>query len=317
MRNTWTLVAAIACTTAACSSGEGIDPVFVYPPVRANTPAGLATEAPLSQIANAGGDGGPHELPSFGEIVKARFYNDGPTDLLSLLRALDERMKSFDVRAKEQPHACLDGPGVATTFALPGGATFTAKLQCLDTHGDGSGWSAFGSDGDDFYLLEGQPRGMGAVYRVSRVTERVEGWMAVADEAHVDDMSQVIMHLVSDRDAGTLEIALAGSGVGFCGAHVKMDQDLIYVQGRPDGPPAPGEPPPAPGARTCAAPTAGCFSAEHLDVDRGADSALCASLAPDTFVLGALDASPDQGANVDSRALYTYFRTPPADVAAF
>jgi hypothetical protein len=366
------LFVAVGCGGKDDGGGTSVLLPKVYPPVRAATPSALIADPGYAQALTAaiaqtgpgdtmpgsqpdGGmmlpDGGTAPNPgttmpgntmpgdiSLGVAVQQRFYSAGPTSLLRIVKDLDDRVASLDPRPAKHP--CLTAVPVAKTFALPGGQTFTVKLQCLDSHG--TDWLAFGfgtalaaSDGgandddagapdggalgadgggDDFFLVEGQSTGNGGAYHLVRSTGDVEGWIAVADSQSPGN-SQVVMHLLTSKAAGTLELALGGSAVGFCGAHLMTGADAIYVRGQTNAPPPPGTPA---GSQACAAARTGCFAASALGVDLGATSATCAALGTNAFrITTDLDASPGAGANVTPGTIHTYFSTLPAGVPAF
>ena len=119
------------------------------------------------------------------------------------------------------------------------------------------------------------------------------------------------MHLITSKSAGTLELALAGSGVGFCGAHLKADADHVFVTGKPDASSAAGSP-------SCGAQSSGCYALAALDIDLGADSASCAAIAAPAFDMSVgLDASDDDDSNVDPARIYDYFNDRPLGVPSF
>jgi len=181
--------------------------------------------------------------------IQERFYSEGPTALLRIVRDLDNRVATLETDPAKHP--CLTEEPALSSYALPGGQTFDVRLQCLQR--SGSTWIAFGfgraaladagpvsaADGNDFYLVTGQESGMGGAYRVEGKTGNVEGWITVADE-NVPNNSQVILHLLTNKQSGTLELALAGSGVGFCAAHLKTNADFLWVSGKTNGAAPPG-----------------------------------------------------------------------------
>jgi hypothetical protein len=290
-------------------------------------------------------DGGMPGDISLGLAVQQRFYSPGPTSLLRIVKELDDRVAGLDPRPAKHP--CLTATPIATTYALPGGQSFAVKLQCLDSRG--SDWVAFGfgtalaapdagapdkdagafeddagppdggalgaeGGGDDFFLIQGQSTGNGGAYHVKRSTGEVEGWIAVADRVATGN-SQVVMHMLTSTTPRTLELTLGGSAVGFCSAHLKTGADLVYVQGKTNAPPPAGTPA---GAQACAPVRSGCFAANALNLDLGATSPACASLAAGSFHIATdLDASPGAGANVTPASIYTLFSQPPTGIAAF
>lgn len=335
-----------------CGGGASSTPIAlprVYPPVRANTPTSLIADPTYASDTGSGGGAvakSVHMLASdmpgavsLGTAVQERLYTPGPTEILRIVSELDGRTGELDTRPSKHP--CLTSPPVTHTYTLPGGQTFTVKLQCMEHFSAGSsdGWIAFGFDdalapddagaaandggvlgtvggGDDFYLVEGMSNGMGGAYRVNRTTENVEAWMAVADNT-LTSGSQVIMHMATDKAAGTLELALAGSAVGFCSAHLKTGGGFIFIDAKTNGAAPPGTNIPA-GTQYCDDSRTGCFAAAALGTDLGGSAASCSGIAASSFTIHTeLDASTAPGANVTYPTIYTYFNQPPAGVPAF
>jgi hypothetical protein len=335
----WLVWAGASCTGAG-GSDTPIPLPQVYPPVRANTPTALIADpafaAPVSHSHQHQAMSGQISLA---QAVQERLYSPGPTAILRILHEIDGRVIGLDPRPSQHP--CLTAPPVSTTYALPGGQTFTVKLQCLERFNDGAGWIAFGFDsalaapttdaatappdggalgadggGNSFYLIEGQDRGLGGAYRIDRTTENVEGWIAVADK-EVPENSQAIMHLLTNKAAGTLEMAFGGAGVGFCSAHLKTGAGFLFIAAKTNAPPPAGTAT-APGTQYCDAVRTGCFAATALGTDLGGDAADCAAIGAGNFSIPVeLDASMDPGANVSFPTIYTFFSHPPAGVAAF
>jgi hypothetical protein len=313
----------------------------VYPALRANTPTSVIAdpryqtqgEPSLDVIQPA--DGGAQQ-PMNGAInlaiaIRERLYTPGPTEILRIVHELDERTAALDTTPSK--HACLNANPVAHDVQLPGGRVFTVRLQCIVRNADS--WLAFGfaaaapsDDADagvdagvedshganDFFLIEGQTGGMGGAYRVRG--SDVEAWITVAD-SRVPNNSQVIMHLATSSAAGTTELALAGSGVGFCSAHLKASREFLFIRARTNGALPPGAPMSSAG-QYCDTVRVGCFAAAALDSDLGADAAGCRAIDARSFAIrGNLEASGDHSANVTPGTIYEYFNTAPTGVAAF
>jgi hypothetical protein len=332
-----TLIALTGCGGGGGASGARIALPQVYPPVRANTPTGLiadpkfqSTSQVSSALTGAGHvSGSPQALDgpiNLAQAIQERLYTMGPTEILRIVQELDGRTAELDTTPSK--HACLTGTPVAKTISLPGGQAFTVQLQCID-HWNG-GWIAFGFDsaqaadaghvaaigGADFYLMEGQDGGMGGAYHLQGATGDVEGFITVAD-SRVPNNSQVIMHLLTDNAASTIELTLAGSGVGFCSAHLKTGNDFIFIRAKTNGAAAPGTPLPASG-QYCDDARTGCFATATLGMDLGGDAVSCSAIASNTFAIDMdLDASSDTGANVTPTMIYTYFDQEPTGIAAF
>lgn len=331
-----------------CAEGKSLDPSVLhgdtidlpqlYPPVRGVTPSQLIANAQFA--GGSSGDGlAEHVLGralqrqtaiNLATVVQERFYSAGPTDILRIVKALDDRLLGLDTDPASHP--CLTEPPVPWTYALPAGQSFSVKLQCLQEFGApgsaGAGWVAFGfdraaeadagpaqaSDGNDFYLVEGQPSGNGGAYHISGATGSVHAWLAVAEQ-NVPLNSQVVAELVTDESTKTLELALAGSAVGFCAAHLKTSQDHLFVRGRTNAPPPPGSPM---SGQYCDVQRAACYATAALTTDLGAGAGECVALGPSAFAIGTeLDASSDASANVTPGEIWRYFSQKPTGVATF
>jgi hypothetical protein len=316
----------------------------VYPLVRASTPTELImNEMFEAQAFMLPPDSGIGVLPQGlgGEItlalaVQERFYSMGPTELLRIVKDLDDRIAGLDTDPSK--HACLTATPVDHTYTFPNGQTFEVQLQCLQNFGApgsaGAGWVAFGfgtaapastddagasdadggtaTDGEAFYLVEGQEGGMGGAYRVQG--DDVEAWIAVADSTAPTN-SRVLMHLVTHKSPATSELALAGAAVGFCSAHLKTSSNFLYIEGRTNAVPPPGAPMTG---QYCDALRAGCFAVSDLNTDLGSGDVGCQGIAPPSFAIhGTLDASTDPGANVVPNNIYMYFNQRLTGVAEF
>jgi hypothetical protein len=330
----------------------------VYPAVRAATPTALIAAGSALWLGPQGELGTARQALEGGvnlaTAVQDRFYSGGPTDLLRIVKDLDDRVQGLQLDLAQHP--CLSASPVNKTYELPSGQSFELKLQCLQSFGTGSsgGWVGFGSvahepadagasdsvegasdaavdagaagDGDagvpfpgrDFYLVEGQTGGNGGAYHID-ANGNVEAWIAVA-ERDIPANSQVLMHLKTAHVAKTLELALAGAGVGFCAAHLKTNPESLFVTGKTNAPPPPGTEQMV-GTQYCDANRAGCFQASALGTDLGADSPTCSAIGTSSFALTvALDAdtAADAGtANVTPGSIYTYFSEKPTGVSEF
>jgi hypothetical protein len=286
--------------------------------------------------------------------IQERFYSTGPTDLLRIVSGVDGRVQGLDLTVAA--HACLTTSPIPHTYELPNGQSFEVKLQCMQRFGSpgmNAGWVGFGierlpsaepegmaagstadasaptdagsgatdagdaADGFDFYLIEGQEGGNGGAYHIDP-SGNVEGWLAVA-ERDIPGNSQVIMHLWTEKAARTLELSLAGSGVGFCAAHLKTNPDFLFVSGKTNAPPPPGTTQTV-GTQYCDAPRAGCYGADDLGTDLGSDSPSCAAIGPSSFDVGVeldSESSGDAGANVVTTEIYRYFSQMPVGIPDF
>jgi hypothetical protein len=258
--------------------------------------------------------------------VQERLYSAGPTEILRLVQDLDLRTSQLDTDTTR--HACLTAAPITTEFMLPGGVMFSAKFQCIQ-QSEGK-WLAFGFDaaqaadagsvaiaaGQDFYLADGQEGGMGDVYRISGATGDVEAWISVAD-SRAPANSQVLIHLLTHRASSTLELTFAGTGVGFCSAHLNTGSDHLFITAKTNAPPPAGTPMSVIG-QWCDAVRSGCFASADLSMDLGGSDPSCAALDQHSFEIATtLDASQDAEANVSGPQIYTYFNHMPEGLPAF
>jgi hypothetical protein len=328
----WCLSLALFGCGGGSGSGSHIDLPQVYPPVRASTPAALiadpqyqASASVQSALRVAGLPQALGEAANLAMAVQDRLYTAGPTEILRIVHELDDRTAGLDTDPSS--HACLTAAPLSKSYALPGGQTFEVKLQCMQSYG--GGFIAFGFDhaqaadagataihgSQDFYLVQGQDGGMGGAYHL-QANGNLEGWISVAD-SRAPSNSQVIMHLLTDQTAGTLELTLGGAAVGFCAAHLKTGGDFLFIRGKTNGAPPPGTPITTAG-QYCDAVRSGCFAVAALTMDLGPDAASCSAIGPSSFGIAAeLDASSDPGANVVAANVYTYFNSTPSGVPAF
>ncbi|MEO5769627.1 MAG: hypothetical protein ABIS92_14845 [Polyangia bacterium] len=328
----------------------------VYPPVRAAMPEALINDAAFATTRMAALSTGPEgalatvrgallqDPVSVASVVRDRLYSPGPTEILRIVNELDGRTAMLDTDPGRHP--CLTGAPVTNTLVLEGGESFALSLQCMDRFANGNGWIAFGFDRamaapvdggaapdagkddkpsdagihdapaevGDFYIAMGSENGMGSAYHVSRTTGKVEGWIVVADSRATSN-SQVIMHLLVE--GAKFELTFAGSGVGFCAAHLSGDSDHLFIKAKTNAPPPPGTAM-SPDVQYCDSERTGCFRTTALETDLGGDASACAEIAADTFRLEVdLDASTDSTGNVIPPHLHTHFATAPAGIPAF
>lgn len=315
----------------------------VFPIVRANTPSALIADSAFASGPQAsfevlaGEDAG---VPPAGDesaiqlalAVQERLYTAGPTELLRLVHELDQRTARLD--GMVSGHACLATTPVVKTIRVPGRQPFVMQLQCLEQHV--GGWMAFGfadspdaeqrdagvasEHARDFYLVEGQVGGMGGAYHVHEDSDptkaEVEAWITVAD-SRVPTNSQVLMHLLSRSVTATTELTFAGSGVGFCSAHLKVSPEYLFIQAKTNAALPPGAAM-DPAVQYCDSLRLGCFATSALDVNLGPAAVGCRDLRAASFAIRtSLDASAGAGANVTPAAVHEYFTDRVSGVPAY
>jgi hypothetical protein len=184
---------------------------------------------------------------------------------------------------------------------------------------NGESWMAFGFDaplGDggsasNFYFVEGRSNGGGGAYHVDTNSGDIEGWIAVADKGS-PNTSQVLIHLLLHKDSGSVELTLAGSGVGFCSAHLKTTADALFIVGNTIGPIPEGETIPA-GTEYCQPARMGCFNPTSLTTELDADDSACEAVNSDSFAIATdLDGTPT--GNVVASTIHKYLSTAPKGI---
>lgn len=333
------------------SEGATLTVPKVYPPVRAATPSGLIKDPQYANKLNASASAArasrigvlPQALGGAVNLalaVQERLYSPGPTSVLRIVSELDGQTARLNTDTAMHP--CLASEPVEKTYSLPGGQTFRVKLQCMETLAIAEGGEQFiaigfaealpeapgpdaavevdaaVSSATDFYLVHGQTGGMGGAYHVDIATGRVEAWISVAD-SRAPMNSQVIMHLLADKQSSTLELAFGGSGVGFCAAHLKASKDRIVVRGKTNGAPPLGTPMEmiTPDTQYCDDERTGCFDTGALDPELAMDAPGCSDVGVSKFELsGVIDATPGSG-NVTPSKIYKFFEERPTGVMSF
>lgn len=229
-----------------CGGGNPIGAPQVKPPVAAVTPAGLlASVLTVSRTSKMNAMSAEFCVEdTIAKKVKCRLFSDGPTEILSILQDIDDRMAEIDERAQDSKRACLDGAPVDKTedFAFPGalGATetFAHHLQCYDVFSDNTGWMAFGKKDNVWYLREGWSgaagtegvnKGIGKVVKID-ADQNVEGWIMIGLDPATASESTVLLHLKTNKAAGTIEFTAGGENTGFDTVHFKSNATHIYVK---------------------------------------------------------------------------------------
>ena len=273
------ILAAGAITLFACSkdddgSGASIGAPQAYPPTAAVTPgqlviaAGTGSSSIVGRKAGApkaGLDSGASlaglatlvavepstdaEKTAMLDTVKQRLFSDGPTNLLKLVKNVDDRMKEYDSRVagmSEAP-ACLSSTPVdlSSVFSVPavsGTTSFPLYGQCQESINNGGMTLMFGKKDSDWYLVDGASAGLDGsadcVFSMSKISGTsdadrvVDGYMAVDYQGKTDNFtgSTTLMHFKADVAAGTLEFTAGGVGIGPNQVHTKSNAQYMYIQ---------------------------------------------------------------------------------------
>jgi len=252
------LVALVGCGT---SGGTSVDLPMISPPVRAATPAGLA--ASTARVAAVDAMLRPSELHD-------RFFSgSGPTDLMTLLGEIDQRLAGTASAADGA--GCLDQAPVAYTIT-PAGHSVELVAQCYQQFtGATPGQPAFLQFGQregatSLYVAVGAARLAALVSPIAGTTEHtVDAWYGVGytnatgcgSTGTFDDCSYGVAELHANPTSHAFEMAVAGIGVGFCGVQFASDGTKLWATGSGDM------------GSTCNARATACVSASDLSASEG------------------------------------------------
>ena len=265
-----------ACSKDDGGSGASIGAPQAYPPTAAVTPgslvlaagtgsssyiSGQARLAPKSNLTQGKATlasqflvapvepGTDAEKTALLTTIKARLFSDGPTNLLHLVKNVDDRMKEYDSRVggmSEVP-TCLGSTPVdlSAVFSVPassGTTTFPLFGQCQETVNGGGMTLMFGKKDTDWYLVDGasaEPDGSAScVFSMSKISGTsdadrvVDGYMVVDYQGKTDNFtgSTTLIHFKADVAAGTLEFTAGGIGIGPNQVHSKANKDYFYLR---------------------------------------------------------------------------------------
>ncbi len=226
----------------SCSKDSPLSLPLVAPPVRAATPEGFKSGTSVVK--------GLRSLDS--ADFKSRFFSAGPTNIFTILAAIDNRIGGFNTDGGS--HACSSQTPVAYTVT-PFGQSVTMYGQCAQT-GLGSysadpGLVIFGQDSTKvFYLYTAN----GASWTAAIATPitgndgkyAVHAWIGVgysngtsggsnaACSKSWDNCSYGVVEIDANEVTKKFEMAVAGMGIGYCGAQYVSDGTNIYGKGSTD-----------------------------------------------------------------------------------
>ena len=248
-------------------SGAGIGAPQVYPPTALVTPTQLKSSSGASSFTAAlhaiglndegSGNHGLRTTPTepstdneksqMMDILKGRLFAEGPTDLLKLVKNVDNRMAEYDSRVSsmESAPSCLSAAAVdvSSSFSVPsttGTASFPMYGQCQETMDPGL-HIMFGKKDSDWYLIDGATKDldgsdscimtMAKISGTSDSDRVVDAYMAITDHGKTDNFSgsTALLHYKADVAARTLELTAGGVNIGSESMHVKTDGNFIYL----------------------------------------------------------------------------------------
>jgi len=267
-------IALYACSKDDSGSGASIGAPQAYPPTAAVTPGQLVIAAGTGSSSFVGKKtaatrANPDSASSVAALgtlvavepstdaektamldtVKQRLFSEGPTNLLKLVKNVDDRMKEYDSRVASMSTApeCLSSTPVdlSTVFSVPaasGTTTFPLFGQCQETINNGGMTLMFGKKDTDWYLVDGASADLdgsaSCVFSMSKISGTsdadrvVDGYMIVDYEGKTDNFtgSTTLMHFKADVAAGTLEFTAGGIGIGPNQVHTKSNKEYLYIQ---------------------------------------------------------------------------------------
>jgi len=247
-------------------SGGSIGAPQAYPPTALVTPSTLVTSsgtksaltvnaaATLNAVAKVTGLNAMTALPEPSDKtavmneVKSRLFSAGPTNMLNLVKNVDNRMKEYDSRVSgmEKAPTCLSSTpvDVSTTFSVPaatGTTTFPLFGQCQETASPGL-TLMFGKKDNDWYLVDGATKDldgsdncvmtMAKISGTSDADRVVDAYMAVVSKGQTNNFSgsSALMHFKANVAAGTLELTAGGVNIGGEQIHAKTNATHVYVR---------------------------------------------------------------------------------------
>ena len=247
------LIGLTSVNLAACgkksedSSGKSAGLPMVKPPVEAASPTAFQSSTTLALTSDAEGLSGAD--------FKQRFFTTGPSNVFSILAAIDERISGINTQTAgiSPAPACLSQEPVAYTIT-PWGQTVTMYAQCYDLLSSGGSADAAGPTiADDPKMVQwGIKDGITYLYyaigaeRIGVIATPVDGsttdykihaWIGLgypAGTAAWDAGSYGVMELNADSAAKTFDFGVAGLGFGYCGAQLQSDGTNIYAMGSVD-----------------------------------------------------------------------------------
>ncbi|NBQ54644.1 MAG: hypothetical protein EBU49_13840, partial [Proteobacteria bacterium] len=224
-------IALYACSKDDSGSGASIGAPQAYPPTAAVTPGQLVIAAGTGSSSFVGKKtaatrANPDSASSVAALgtlvavepstdaektamldtVKQRLFSEGPTNLLKLVKNVDDRMKEYDSRVASMSTApeCLSSTPVdlSTVFSVPaasGTTTFPLFGQCQETINNGGMTLMFGKKDTDWYLVDGASADLdgsaSCVFSMSKISGTsdadrvVDGYMIVDYEGKTDNFT--------------------------------------------------------------------------------------------------------------------------------
>ncbi len=203
----------------------------IEPPVRSTAPADLG--APTASTASTVPR--PRLSSISPETMRDTLFKPGPVNVFTILANVDMRVREMDSRADQFP--CLNGTSYANyTLSVWGDDPVVLRAQCYDVWATGSFILVSVNRDSTMHLYDkGGEVAVAALVSMNLTTRnvtRVEVWYAVG--LSTQDGSAGVAHIVALPNATRFEMAVAGHGVGFCGAQIVSDGTTVRLTGSED-----------------------------------------------------------------------------------
>jgi hypothetical protein len=186
--------------------------------------------------------------------IRDRIFGPGPTDFVTRLGMIDQRIQEFRTRSSSgNGRACLSQPAKEWNPSfLPNGVSFPMWFSCFEAMDNGnpsSGLSVyFGTKGSFAYVAELQwpttgtnPR-MAVLATISKNGTQVSAWQIITGTNSVS-----VFQIISDRVAGDVQISFAateGHAIDIgCGVRMRSTSTLLWSTGEYHDPATAGNTP--------------------------------------------------------------------------
>jgi hypothetical protein len=165
---------------------------------------------------------------------------NGPTDIYNILQGIDGRIDYIN----KQTGACTTQAAVPYTVDA-WGQTLTAYAQCTTSlnapAGAAPGFMEFGEDPSGATWINVTLAGSTVLAQMTPTSGStgyaVHAWLTVPVNTLACSMSRGAygaIELKADESTSAFEMVVAGTGFGYCGAHLRSDATTVYFTGSVD-----------------------------------------------------------------------------------
>lgn len=232
---------------------------LVEPPVRSSAPADLRTSNATAAAAAVG----PRLSSISTQNMRERLFSPSPANIYTILRNVDMRVKEINMRSAQFP--CINGTTyVNYTLSVWGDDPVVLRAQCAERWiPEGFILVSVNADSTVHLYDKGGEVAVAALVTMnmttnsttnvtSRAVEKVEVWYSVGLSSR--NGSAGVVHIVAQPNATRFELAVAGRGMGYCGAQMISDGTTVRLTGSEDL------------GYTCAPTDTVCVSAANISV---------------------------------------------------